>query len=235
MILARCSLVILFSLASAALAQPPRRNNWNQAPRNLADLREVEVTGLFEAFENGALKIKDASTPCYVVLQAPQSKVSVAGTAKADFLKPGQLVTFTADIDKKGQVAEPLKELRITVASDTTKPGLFNEDRDNKESTRFYVCATVKTFKDGKLAVSAGGKQVQATLADDAVIKYEGTDARVLKPGDRVAVAGREIQRFNGAGAQPMPQVVFGEKVEITLLEPLSAASLKKTPPAKTK
>jgi hypothetical protein len=222
-----CLLVV-----SSAAAQPNRNRNWNQqAPRNLADLREVQVSGKLESVEKGMLMIKVESTPCVVIVQ-PQSKLGVSGTAQADYLKPGQLITFTADVDKKGQVAEPLKELRITVPSETTRPGLFNEDRDNKESTKFYVCATVRTFKDGKLTASAGGKPVQATVAEDATIKYEGTDLAVLKAGDTISATGGEWYRFDGAKNPPQPQVVIAKQVDVTLSEPLSG---KKKPPAKGK
>lgn len=229
----RWSLVLSLLLMSSTLAQGQRPRS--SAPRNIADIASTDVKGTFESIEYGKLKLKtNEGTPCYVVVQAPMTQVAITGTAMPDYLKPGQLVTFYADVDKKGAAAEPLKELTITVASDTTKQGMFLENRDDKDSTKFFVCATVRTFKDGKLTVSAGGKPVQATVADDAKIKYEGTDVGVIKAGDKVSLSGKQVQAYNGAG-NVVPQVMYGEKVEIALGEPLSAASSKKKPPVKGK
>jgi hypothetical protein len=163
-------------------------------------------------------------------LQPNVSKIGIEGTARPDFLKPGMLVSFTADVDKKGAVDEPITELAIISPSETNTPGIFPEDRENKDSTRFFVRGTVRSYKEGKLNVNAGGKQISGELPDEANIKLESSDLNLARQGDEVTVEGRLVSEYNGEGNNIKPGVVFGEKIDIKLSEPLTKDSFKKKP-----
>ena len=223
--LPRLGLAACFVLsATVALGQPKPKG-----PKSLADYKATKVTGTFEGVQGPYMQVKNATGHPYIIaLQANVSKVGIVGTARPDFLKPGMLVSFTADIDKKGAVAEPISELAIVAPSETNTPGLFPEDRENKDSTRFFVRGTVRTVKEGKLTVSAGGKQVAGELPDDATITLESNDLSLAQQGDEVSVEGRLVSEYKSEGNNVIPGKVFGEKIDIKLSEPLDKDSFKK-------
>jgi hypothetical protein len=173
-----------------------------------------------------------AGHPYQVALTPGYSKLGVSGSARPDYLKPGMLVSFTADLpkDKKVELEQPLTELAIISASDTNTPGLFNEDRDNKESTRFFVRAPVRTFKEGKLTVVAAGKTITADVPADLQIKLESTDMAIVRQGDSIKIVGKEVQQYRSQGNTVQPGQVVGQQVDITLQEMLTADTFKKKP-----
>jgi hypothetical protein len=222
-----CLAACLAVSASVAWGQGQGKN----APKTWADYKPTKVVGTFEGMQGLYMQVKDATGHPYIVaLQPNVSKVGIVGTARPDFLKPGMLVSFTADLDKdkKGMTAEPISELSIITPSETNTPGLFPEDRENKDATRFFVRGTVRSVKDGKLTVSAGGKQVAGELPDDANIKLESSDLKLAQQGDEVSVDGRLVSDYKSEGNNVVPGKVFGEKIDIKLSEPLSKDSFKK-------
>ncbi len=230
-------LVVLIALAApqGLLAQYGARPQ-QQRNVNLKDLKDVTVDGTIEGVQGNMLQVKaTAGHPYWVALQPGFSKVGVTGTARPDYLKPGMLVSFTADLpkEKKGEVDEPLADLAIITESDTNTVGLFNEDRDNKESTRFFVRAKVKTYKDGKLTVMAGGKPVVAPVPSDLEIKLESIDLGIVRQGDGIKVTGKQVQAYKSEGNNIQPGQVVGQTVDIKLQETLNASTFKKKPAGK--
>jgi hypothetical protein len=210
------------------LAQPGKRP---QAPRSL---RDVTIEGTVDGVQGNMLQMKlSTGHPYLVALQPNFSQVGVTGTAKPDYLKPGTLVSFTADLpkDKKVELSEPLAELEILASSESL--GLFNADRDNKESTKFIVRGTVRSYKDGSLVVAAGGKQISATVPLGLDIKLQSTDLGIVRPGDGIKVAGKQVQAYRGDGNNIQPGQVIGQTIDITLQEPLTATTFKKKSSAK--
>jgi hypothetical protein len=202
-----------------------------KGPKNWTDYKTTTVVGTFEGAQGLLMQVKNATGHPYIIaLQPNMSKVGVVGTAKPDFLKPGMLVSFTADVDKKGAVADPINELAIIAPSETNTPGMFPEDRENPDAGRFFIRGTVRTVKEGKLTVSAGGKQVSGELPDDANIKVESSDLNLAQQGDEISVEGRLVSEYKSEGNNIVPGKVFGEKVDIKLSEPLSKESFKKKP-----
>ena len=233
----RATLLILGLLACSSSAWAQNRPNW-QPPRNLADLKETSVAGTVEGVQGNMINVKNATGHPYIIALVPASKLGVTGTAKSDYIKPGMMVSFNADVEvdsKKGTVSEPIKDMQIVTKSDTNVPTLYQEDRDNKESTKYFVRGIVKSMKDGSLALSVGGKQITATVAPDAAIKFESTDLAGVRQGDEIAISGRLYKEYKSEGNNVQPGMVIGEKVDIKLAEQLSADSLKKKPAAKPK
>jgi hypothetical protein len=230
------SLLILGLVVYSSTVMAQDRPGWRPPAGGIAGLKETSVTGTVEGVQGNMINVKNATGHPYIIALLPASKLGVTGTAKPDYLKPGMLVSFTADLDvKKGTISAPLKEMAIITKSETNVPGLFQEDRENKDSTRYFVRGIVKTFKEGNLAVSAGGKQMAGPVASDAVIKLESTDLAVVRQGDEIAVDGRLYQDYRSENNVVRPGQVFGEKVDIKLAEPLSADTFKKKPAAKPK
>ncbi len=226
------SLLTVCLLLSPAGAQNTGR--W-QPPRNvnLNDLRDITVDGTLEGVQSGIFQMKATAGHPYLIAMRPgYSKLGITGMAKPDYLKPGMFVSFSADLpkEKKGEVDEPLTDLAIISPSETNTPGLFNEDRDNKESTKYFVRGTVRSYKDGKLTVAAGGKQVIAPVPSDMDIKLESNDLALLRQGDTIKVAGKQYQQYSSQGNTIQPGQVIGQQIDITLQETLTAATFKKKP-----
>ena len=81
----------------------------------------------------------------------------------------------------------------------------------------YTVRGTIKSFKNGKVAVAAGrGPTVKAEIADDAVIDVEMADYRVARPDDKV--------KLEGFTTQARPNLVVAKSIEIELANPLSGA-----------
>lgn len=222
--------VLFIGFATEGRAQQGGR--W-APPRNtdLRQLRDVTIDGSLEGVQGNLLQVKiTLGHPYLVALQPNFSKLGISGTAKPDYLKPGMFVSFTADLpkDKKVELEQPLTDLAIISPSETNTPGLFNEDRDNKDSTKFFVRGTVRSFKEGKLTVSAGGKQITADVPADAMIKVESIDLSIVRQGDGIKVTGKEYQQYRSQGNQIMPGKVIGQQVDITLQEVLTADTFKK-------
>jgi hypothetical protein len=217
----RLLLVVLVALAACPIELLAQYGGRPQQPRNvnLQELKDITVDGTVEGIQGNMLQVKaTAGHPYWVALQPGFSKLGVTGTARPDYLKPGMLVSFTADLpkEKKGEVDEPLTDLAIISPSETDKPGLFNEDRENEESTKYFVRAIVKSYKDGKLTVSASGKLVVAPVPSDLDIKLESTDLGIVRQGDGIKVLGKQVQPYKGDG-KIQPGQVVGQTVEIKM------------------
>jgi hypothetical protein len=226
------AVVVLVAVPPKLLAQ---YGNRPQQPRNvnLKELKDVTVDGTLEGVQGNLLQVKaTAGHPYWVALQPGFSKLGVTGTAQPDYLKAGMLVSFTADLpkEKKGEVDEPLTDLAIIAPGENSQPGLFNEDRDNKESTRFFVRGIVKSYKEGKLTVMAGGKPIVAPVPTDLEIKLESTDLAIVRQGDGIKVTGKQVQPYKGDGPTPQPGQIVGQTVDIRLQETLNAQTFKKKP-----
>lgn len=223
-------LAFVFVLPQAAWAQ--YRNQ--QRPQSFNDLKDVPFDGSVEGVQGDVVQMKMAATsqPHLIKLQAGYSKVVVTGTAKPDYLKPGMLVSFTADIppgkEKTIELEQPLTDLQIITASETNKPGLFNEDRENKDSTKFFVRAPVRSYKDGKLTVGAGGKTIIAPLVSETDIKLESTDLSIVRMGDTITGSGKQVSAYKSEGNRIEPGQVVGQEVNIKLQETLTSLTFKK-------
>jgi hypothetical protein len=233
---ARLPLLTLLSLGVCLQSGFAQNRQQPKKPPSLQELKDVTVDGTVEGVQGPVLQMKaSAGHPYLIALQPGYSKLGITGMAKPDFLKPGMLVSFTADVpdERRVELEEPLTDLAIITPSETNTVGLFNEDRDNKESTKFFVRGKVTSYRDGKLTVAAGGKQIVAPLPADAEIKLDSTDLSIVRQGDAIKVLGKQVQQYKSEGNNIQPGQVVGQMVDIKLQETLSAATLKKKPGGK--
>jgi hypothetical protein len=219
--------------AQVGFAQKPKK------PPTPADLKDVTVDGTVERMtdipQGKVLQMKAAAGHPYSVLILPrESKLGLSGTAKPDFLKPGMLVSFNVVLpdekDKKAEVESPPTELRIISPSDTNVQGLF-EDKE-KENT-YYVVATVRTFKDGKLTVGAAGKTITVPVPTDMEIKVESSDPAFIRAGDSVKVMGKEVRAPKTEANNVLEGQVVAQTIDIKLQDALNANTFKKKPGGK--
>jgi hypothetical protein len=234
MIRAAIVVACLVPVVPAARAQYGNRQaqQLQQIQAQLLQMPLVDVKGTVDEVENGVLKVK-CEDQQYIVKIVPNfSHVQCNGTADRSFLRPGVLVKFEGEFDKKGQAKTPVEELTIVSESETSQPGIHGdapadeveEQRGNRkgQSETYVVVGTIKMIKDTQMQVVAEEeKPIRVQLAKDAEIKVEVDDYTLASIGDEIAVKGR--QAVAPLGQQPGQ--IYAEDVTITLAKPLESDS----------
>ncbi|MCH8923577.1 MAG: hypothetical protein IIA67_10575 [Planctomycetes bacterium] len=163
------------------------------------------------------------------------TEVQVTGTAKADFLRRGMYIRFSAGFDAKGKSSDTIDLLTIFTPDESRKLGIFREgfaagdDEVGKKAgatKQFLVSGQLASFKNGIMSVVVGGTKVQIAVAEDAQINVDVNDASLAQKGDKIEVEGHYFQK----GA------VLGKIVKIELSKPLVGTAKKsKKKPKKSK
>ncbi|HEY1601396.1 MAG TPA: hypothetical protein VGG64_17475 [Pirellulales bacterium] len=235
----------------ASLA-PGDRSAWAQYGNNPRQAQQVQQTlqaryqqlpivdlkGKVEKVDAEGLDIKCDGRSYLLQIAQDYTRVVCNGTAERDYLKPGVMVRFEGDFDRKMQTKTPIEELYVVTPSETAQPGIHSDEPGEEDQPRakqkgaietLVVVGTIKLFKDNQLQVVADGKSIKVELAEDAEIKVEVDDYTLAVAGDEITVRGRTAQPPQGQQAGH----VYGEEVTITLSEPLEASA--KAPAKKKK
>ena len=210
--------------------------------------------GVVQAVRPGAIQLLTNTNQTWIVFVDPKAKISVTGTAEADFLKPGLFVQFSVELDKRGKAQAPVGELTIFTPSEQAQIGIWpvdsvpeDEDEDDAQNRfgagaanprprpkrskgtvagRYAVNGRITGIRKGAYTVFAGRGSVQIELTDKPQIKVDFADYTVAKKGDAITVS--RGQR---------PQGVMGRAkataLEIVLSEPLTGPRKKKPVRAK--
>jgi hypothetical protein len=189
-----------------------------QQPDPYAGLKAVKASGkISEVAPGGVLLLKDAMNKDVAVKIMPTTKISVNGTAEADFLKTGTFVQFTTNVTPGGKQAVvdgELGEVMVCEMSDIITPAFSLEgDAPAKKdaSAKYFVRGKIMKNVKGDLSIMAGTTQVKAKLSPTAKIDVKVTDFTLAQAGDDVAVDGREFA----------PGQIIGNTVDITIINPL--------------
>jgi len=189
----------------------------------------VGARGLQIVFDNGSKGLVAPDKFC---------KVEVTGTADPAALKPGLLVKFNAQFDKKGRATAPVNELEIvspqTAMGDKEKGGGLATDKGakkgDKEATTGSGSGTVlghiKEFKNNELTVDSVEGPVKAELGANPSIKVNVNDFRFAQAGDKVDIQGFYMPN--------KPGEAVARQMKITLSSPLGSDPSKKKPQAKS-
>ena len=204
----------------------------------LQQLPIIDLKGTIEEVGADLLSIKCEGQAFLLKIAPNYTRVQVSGTADKAYLKPGVLVRFEGEFDKKGQAKAPLEELCVVTPSETNQPGIHADAPLEGEGPRaakrggseiYLVVGTIKLIKDNQLQVVADGKPIKVQLAKEIEVKVEIDDHTLAEAGDEITVRGRTVQPPQGQ----QPGQVYGEDVTITLAQPLEATS--KAPAKKKK
>lgn len=210
------------------------------------------VKGTIESLNpDGTISIVEATSndPWYVKLtfNDPQprnnSKIAVVGTAEPTALTSGTWVEFKAELNTKtGIAASDLTQLSIYEPTDVTAPGAYLEggpdaaaELGKKPTAIFLVRGQVKKATKTELQVFAPesatspGRTVKVKLAPDVKIKVDLVDPTMARKGDSISVDGKLEQAVETIGKNKTPGIVTGDKVLITLVEPLGATKKRPT------
>src|SRR5262245_2617942 len=186
-----CGLTALTIVATPAVAQDEPAK-FVPPPSTLP----LEDSGTLDHYQSDLLRIRDSKMDLWLLKILPETTISVTGTAKADYLRPGLGVEFDNELNKKGQLTQPIAE--INLLPEKTTLGLFAGDEDpddarpvrNPEPGTYHIRGKVAAVKEGELTVSIGGKRYTGELAEGDALKINFTsdDPSVAAMGDTVKV-----------------------------------------------
>lgn len=205
------------------------RNNNRQQPSG----PPVDVSGTVEAVMPGYIKLTAVTGQVWVLQIDPAAKVKVLGKAKTDFLRPGLIVSFVADVDKRhSSVEEKITKLSLVTPSELYPIGAApaldggGAGGGGASTERFNVIGQFGGVnRKGKATVVVQNQYFKPNLtveiADDADIKVDLTDPKAYtfaKQGDKVEAKGKQLS----------PTTAIANDLTITLAEPLTSAAPEK-------
>lgn len=99
-----------------------------RGPAPMAQAQRIEASGIVEAVSPQGIRILSPTGQPWDLIPARECKLTLTGKAMPDVLRPGLLVLFTAEVEKRtGAVAEPVAALIICSADQQHLPGVFPE------------------------------------------------------------------------------------------------------------
>jgi len=240
---------LLLIMQSQAVAQ---KVNWNDV-KGEGQVHSRQGQGLAMTLKGGNL---------WLATFGPGSKVTVNGTASADYLRQGVAVKFNGDFDRKTGVASaPISEITIITIRPGEKAGLIPDEVVSlpgagrggsvlggagaaSTTVSGSVVGAIASLKENAIQVG----KYKGELAPDVKINVALGDPFVASQGDAVDVKGKwsEIDYgnnkkvSNNAGEVPgpggvkvqKPGIMVVEEMTITLLNPLAAPKKKGPPPS---
>src|SRR5262245_9407607 len=164
----------------------PRNNRVNPNAGAAAAARQMETpfqgSYTIEAIGSRGLEIVFDNGSKGLVAPDKFCKIEVTGSADPAFLKPGLLVKFNAQLDKKNRATAPVSELEIVTLQTAKSPekggGLAADDKGSKKAektasteTSGTVLGQVTEFKNNELSVQTSAGAIKAELAANPTIK----------------------------------------------------------------
>jgi hypothetical protein len=168
------------------------------------------LAGGMVAFTEGASVDPSSAVLIAQLHPAGVTQMQVGGRASAAVIKPGLTVRLRAQVDDKGQTADPIRSIEIV-----TPPRDFTPDpvRSHKLDT---VVGTVVQARNKMLQVKVDAGNIHRLtlpLADDVeVMIVDAAQVDLIAPGDEVEITGR---RWSGEGAMGAG-TVFTSRIIVT-------------------
>lgn len=197
-----------------AVASAQRRQG---RAENVPDPQSFRIEGKILGIQPGIIQwTSDGETPRLLKLDPKQTRrVTVTGTAEPEFLRPGMFIRFTAPIDKKGNVQQPVKVLTIFTPSGDPEQGftvgVYSEDPTDPNAP-YTVAGQLRGERRGTYVLAAGGDVIRFELDEAPEIGVDVNDYSLAMPGDEI--------RGNAWGYDESQLVA--DAIDIKLAEPLA-------------
>jgi hypothetical protein len=197
-----------------------------------------QASGTIRAVAPGAIQVATTNNELVAMKLGNKAEVSFTGKADASFLRPGMPVRFSAVVNKRGQVVEPITAITVFTPKERTDLGVYPEyagdgpgslglftDPEEEASKKpvkkvveempYRVGGTLASIKNGKMVVNAGGVSIKCELADDARVSVAVSNLAYVQLGDQVEVDGWSFAAGRNAG-------IMANRVTVTAANPLS-------------
>jgi hypothetical protein len=212
----------LLSVLAAAMAVPARAQF--EVPANSLSF---EDSGTLEAIEGNLIKIRDSKNDLWILKLNDATAVTVEGTAEREVLRATLYVQLTGEIDRKGELQEPLEEIEIIPPQEKAAVGLFAEDdvegaKPVKQLTAgtYRIKGRLAVYKEGQFLVMAGKHKITGKVSPDELeVKLKVTDLSLAQLGDEVKAKAWYYDNQRPFGGNPGS--ALAEEVVVTLAKPL--------------
>lgn len=151
------------------------------AGKAVGGLQIAQVSGTMQAMQLNQIKIVAEDKKEYFAVVSPQTSLNYKGTAEHDFLMPGLLVRFTAELNQSGQVQTPVAELEVFTISQIRRmsqeqmreqtPGVYQVGGEVGNAKKPSDKPKDKTPSKTNAASSKGGAQAYRVVGQIAGMK----------------------------------------------------------------
>ncbi len=234
-------------LAAACFACTFPGMTFAQGKRNRnADREKLPANGKLLGAGRGIIQVQTEDGGQWLIMVRGAQALSVGGKAEAGWLRPGMLVKFSSQFDKKGKAVAPIKELSVVTMREGMRfgmvpenlrssvggggggAGLFSDPDEKKvikKPTRpkpikpedLTYTVVGKIAKIRKGEVSiAAGRLLKFEFAESPRIDVDVADISVAKQGDSVSMEGYYSAKQPGRGIATR----FTVALENTLMGP---------------
>lgn len=205
--------------------QQQQQNNNNPAQQQLQQ-QQQSLTGTIDDIGTHGMVV-DAMGQKWNIAPDKTCKIEVTGTGDASLLKPGMLVRFSADVDKKtGKASAPVAEIEVTspqnaMAADHAQkqPATAGSRTVNKKpatpaattSGPTQIVGSLKTISGNEITVESAAGPVKADLSPSASVKIDSNDPHLAQKGAKVEVQGVVVKQPNVLAAQSIRITIAGQ------------------------
>jgi len=223
-------------------------------PPKPVKLQPAYLVGTITSVTANQIVMTTNDSKTWTVYSVPDATAVVTGKAKPDFLKPGLIVKFTAELDNQNATKDKVREMSIVPLSKENPVGVFPPDwapqgapgtggkpaSKSSESDAFAAAAESKfgasqkskvvgritSVHGDRLTLHAGTKTVRCDLTADPQIHIT---LHVSLSDPKFISAGDGVS-VRGTKVQGKPGVCNADDVKITLAKPLTGRKKKHTP-----
>lgn len=206
--------------AVAAKRNPVKKPN----PQPKAQPQQAaSVEGTIKSVDRDGIQVAARRTEKpWVVQFQPGTRFVVTGTAKADYLKPGVVLQFKADLDDQDKAKDKVAEMTIVSAGSDNPLGVSggkgsktsNDDLGLLTSQDTKITGKIVSVTGKQVSLSAGKRTVTIELAAKPTINVLLSDRKLVLPGSKIRASGKATR-----AATPRMQA---DSIEVTLASPLS-------------
>jgi hypothetical protein len=200
---------------------------WAQKGQQGPKTTAVKIDGTVEQISPQGILVNQKDGKKIGMAFPPNAKVTLSGNAAPEFLKPGQYIQFTVNLDEKKKPTGDASKIQIIEQSAISSPGVFSEkgpDGKPGEPGPYFVRGTVKSYREGQMSVAAGGPLMTVNVPASAAIPVTIADWDLANPGDQISGDAQALAAQPNAPFTP----AFAERIEIKSVAPITGKKKKK-------
>lgn len=219
-----------------------------QAPG--ANRKAFNFKGALLDMQRGVMKVQDAADKKEYLVKLPNEleQIRYSGQAATEWLSGGMFVRFDTQMDEKGKILNPVKQLEVFMPDPKLPnnpelmkdnvPGvhlngvpdsekLFNDEVKKIVVKSYRVVGRVGGLNKGKLMVIAGSNRLQVDLDPQVIVNVSVPGVDLCQQGDDISV--------NGFTYPEQPGWVEAQRVQITGKQPVGQKPQKPTRASRVK
>lgn len=251
------STLISFSLAALIVVLQASRGSTQDNGKAVGGLQIAQISGTMQAMALDKIKIVSEDKKEYFAVVSDQTALQYKGTAQPDFITPGLLVRFSAEMNQSGQVQGPVHELEVFTISQNRRmspeqsrdqtPGVYQVGGDvgnikkpaekpkapSKPNAAASKGAQPYRIVGQVAQIKAGKMLVQAGAVQVQLELDPKAEIKVVSHDTTFCQMGDQV-KVSGLRAAGQEQFIQSESLEIIGAKPLSPAEGKTAKNSKT-